>query len=357
MARVLALPADSIGATTSFWDTDSWNSLRHVELIEGIEEEFGIWLDGEDAATLLDFETICRRLATRSGSDPAAAGSAAEALSRDAVAAGVATLSLPPGCALVVHSSLAAVGPVEGGPVTIIETLLEALRLVGGTLVMPAMAGRSRLAYNPARTATHDMGVLAEVFWRMPGVLRSSHPTSAFAALGPAAGWLLERHPIDRPEGPEGPMGRMAECDARVLLLGTDHTANTAIHLAEYLEGVPYETRQPISRRAPEPRGTLVCISHCARGFERVGPVLEREGCVERQTLGRAQAQLFPMSAAVNVARRLLADDTFVFLCEAGACCDCDEARAAAVRAAATTARASGTSPAAFLGRHHPDAL
>lgn len=327
MARVLALPAESIDATTSFWDDDRWTSLRHVELVEAIEQEFEIWLDGEDAAALLDFETICRRLATTGGS-AAAGGSAPGELSRDDLVAQVATLPLPRSCVLLVHASLAEVGPVEGGPMAIVEALTRALGRVGGTLVMPAMAGRSRLGYDPARTPTSDMGVLAEVFWRMPGVRRSSHPTSAFAARGPAAGRLLERHPIDRPEGPDGPMGRMAERDARVLLLGAGHAANTTIHLAEYLEHVSYEVRRPISRRAPRTGGTLICFSHCGRGFERLRPALEREGCLEQRTIGRARAELFPMAAAVGLARRMLASDPFVFLCDGGACPECDEARA-----------------------------
>jgi len=328
MARVLSLAPESIDATTSFWDNDSWNSLRHVELIEALEQEFGIWLEGADAAAMLDFDSICHRLAT-AAEDVPQAGTAPREVSRDALVAQVARLPLPPGGVLLMHASLAAVGPVERGPVTVIDALVQALRRVGGTLVMPAMAGRSRLGYDPARTPTNDMGVLAEVFWRMPGVLRSSHPTSAFAALGPAAGWLLERHPIDRPEGPAGPMGRMAERDARVLLLGTGHMANTSIHLAEYLEHVGYQTRQPISRRAPDAHGTLICISHCSRGFERLGPALQRSGRIQRWQLGRAEAQLFAMSAAVDLARRMLADDPCVFLCEMGVCSQCDEAREA----------------------------
>lgn len=31
------------------------------------------------------------------------------------------------------------------------------------------------------------MGITAELFWRQPGVLRSTHPGASFAAVGPHA--------------------------------------------------------------------------------------------------------------------------------------------------------------------------
>jgi aminoglycoside N3'-acetyltransferase len=75
-------------------------------------------------------------------------------------------LGLPAGSVLVVHSSFRAVGPVEDGPDGLIDALGEVLG-PSGTLVMPSMTGSRHLEpYDPARTPTRNMGIVAETFWR-----------------------------------------------------------------------------------------------------------------------------------------------------------------------------------------------
>jgi aminoglycoside 3-N-acetyltransferase len=91
------------------------------------------------------------------------------------------------GDVLVVHASYRAVGPIEGGPSGLIQVLLGILGATG-TLVMPAMSASQRTdPFDPSKSETWQMGILAEMFWQTPGLLRSSHPTSSFAAHGPQA--------------------------------------------------------------------------------------------------------------------------------------------------------------------------
>ncbi len=44
------------------------------------------------------------------------------------------------------------------------------------------------------------------------------------------------------PHIPASPVGRVHELDGQVLLLGVGHDANTTLHLAELIAGVPYRT-------------------------------------------------------------------------------------------------------------------
>jgi len=157
---------------------------------------------------------------------------------RDTLVSQLRELGVRPGGVLVVHTAYSRAGPVEDGPAGLIAALREALG-PDGTLVMPSMSSDDDTPFDPATTPCPDMGVVAETFWRSPGVLRSNSP-HAFAAVGLHAAEITASHPAEIPHGPDSPVGRAYELDAEVLLLGVGHDANTTIHLAETLAGVRY---------------------------------------------------------------------------------------------------------------------
>ena len=66
-----------------------------------------------------------------------------------------------------------------------IAALREALG-PAGTLVMPGMTEDDD-PFDPRQTPCPGLGVVADTFWRMPGVLRSNSPFS-FSAAGAQAG-------------------------------------------------------------------------------------------------------------------------------------------------------------------------
>ena len=88
-------------------------------------------------------------------------------------------LGVTPGDVLLVHSSFRAVRPVENGPLGLIDALRRAVGK-DGTLVMPSWTGEDDRPFDPAHTpAAADLGVLADMFWRLPDVRRSDHPLPA----------------------------------------------------------------------------------------------------------------------------------------------------------------------------------
>lgn len=230
---------------------------------------------------------------------------------------------------LLVHTSFRAVRPVAGGP----RGLIDALRTsVGpaGTLVMPSWSGDGHAPFDPATTAAAaDLGVVADTFWRLDGVARSDH-LNAFTAAGPRAAWIVGDPLVLPPHTPDSPVGRVHEADGQVLLLGVGHDADTTLHLAEVLAGVPYRVpRQCTVLREGRPvRLHYGENDHCCARFALADEWLRATGLQAEGPVGRAHARLARARDIVELALERLAGDPLLFLHPAGGgCADCDEAR------------------------------
>lgn len=250
-------------------------------------------------------------------------------IGRDEVAAQLRDLGVEEGGVLLVHTSFRAVRPVEGGPAGLIGALRDALG-PSGTLVMPSWTGSDAEPFDPLTTpASPDLGVVADTFWRLPGVLRSDH-LFAFAATGPDAARLhVDPLPLP-PHIPESPVGRVHDLDGQVLLLGVGHDADTTLHLAELLADVPYRVPKDctVFRDGRPERITYGENDHCCERFALADEWLRSRGLQAEGRVGHAHARLVRSRDVVEVAREHLARDPLVFLhpLEAG-CAECDEAR------------------------------
>jgi aminoglycoside 3-N-acetyltransferase len=239
----------------------------------------------------------------------------------------LSALGVEPGSVLLVHTAFSRIGPVENG----VEGLIGILRAaVGpeGTLVMPSMCDDDDIAFDRASAACRGVGLVADTFWRMPGVLRSDNP-HAFAARGPHAARITQPHPVDVPHGVNSPPGRVHELDGQVLLLGVGHDADTTIHVAEQLAGVRYRLPKyaTVLENGRPKRYEYGETDHCCERFglldQWLGPK-QRRGIV-----GRAEARLARSRDIVAAALEHLREDETVFLHPAcGPCSECNVARA-----------------------------
>lgn len=148
---------------------------------------------------------------------------------------------------LLIHSSMSKIGPVQGGA----ETVIRALQAAAGpdaTLVMPAYPMPSTMVQwmrDPAPFHVGDspsrMGVLTEIFRKMPGALRSAHPSHSVAALGPnASAYTAEHHKVATPCGAGSPFLVHTERGGDILCIGTGIGKITSYHVIEdHLEDFP----------------------------------------------------------------------------------------------------------------------
>ncbi|MFF5441656.1 aminoglycoside N(3)-acetyltransferase [Streptomyces achromogenes] len=246
-------------------------------------------------------------------------------VTRDSLATGLRLLGVESGETLLVHSSLSSLGWVNGGAVAVVQGLLDALG-PAGTLVVPTQTGdqsdpalwedppvpgewwdRIRATmppYDPRVTPSRGVGVIPETVRTWPGALRSAHPQTSFAALGPRAREITEGHAPDCRLGEASPLAKLEKLGARVLLLGAGYGSCTAFHLAEYRIPAP---RVEVGR--PAPGGgweTVVEVSITSDRFDALGRDFERDRPVVRGRVGGADARLFPVADAVAYAERWL---------------------------------------------------
>ncbi|MEX2648020.1 MAG: AAC(3) family N-acetyltransferase [Alphaproteobacteria bacterium] len=159
-----------------------------------------------------------------------------------------------PGDVLFAHVAFNDFRGFSGSPSEVIGALREALG-EDGTLLMPTMPFTgtavdylgSGKPFDVRRTASR-MGIVTELFRRLPDTLRSAHPTHSVAASGAKAALMLEGH--DRaatPCGVHSPYHALMDHDAKIALLGTGIGALTFFHtLEEILE--PLMPRSPFTK-------------------------------------------------------------------------------------------------------------
>ncbi|MBP8955380.1 MAG: AAC(3) family N-acetyltransferase [Armatimonadetes bacterium] len=254
-------------------------------------------------------------------------------LTKDQILADLRALGVTEGMVLMAHSSLSALGRVDGGAEAVIEALAEAVGPTG-TLCMPAMSGDQpfRVESSPS-----NVGKVTERFRSWPGVKRSIHPTHSVCCLGPKADEILAGH-IDQPTalGPDCPWARIARMDdGYILLLGCDQDRCTLLHCAEEAVDAPYLST--ISRDYVDESGEVQTkILHKFPGPHRdfigLNPVLRRAGVLKTGKVGRALSTLMPAGKLLEVAIAALRDDPAAVLCDNPNCADCVRQRAAIKR-------------------------
>ena len=235
-------------------------------------------------------------------------------------------LGLRPGAGVMVHSSLSSIGHVEGGADAVVGALLDT---VGpeGTVAVPTFTRYGEpYDVDSSRSTT---GAIAEALRSREAAVRSLHPTKSVAAIGPTAASLVSEHGPSNSLGPGSPLHRLLDGGGAVLLLGVDHTANSAVHVAERLAGVPY--RDQMAETAVLVDGSVSTVEvnrvHCSRGFEVVRPLAEHAGIVSRGLIGDAETRLLNGERLLSLVVELLEAEPGALLCSVPDCERCAYAR------------------------------
>lgn len=248
---------------------------------------------------------------------------------RESIAEDLRKLGLKKGMTVLVHSSLSTLGWVCGGPVAVVQALMDVITSEG-TLVMPAHSGdysepsywenppvpkdwwqaiRDTMpAFDPKLAPTRGMGAVVETFRHLSGVIRSSHPQVSFLAWGKHTKKITDNHSLNYGLGEGSPLARIYDLDGYVLLLGVGYGNNTSFHLSEYRAPGSEQCKcgAPIIENGKRVWQILKDIELDEEVFPDIGKEFDKSGEVIIEKVGIAQCRLFKQKPAVDFAEKWL---------------------------------------------------
>ncbi len=241
-----------------------------------------------------------------------------QSLTEDLIRAG-----LMPSETLLVHSSMKSIGEVDGGADTVLDVLMDYFR-EDGLLVFPTLTyrlNRSNPVFRVNGTFS-QVGVLSDLFWRRPGVLRSLHPTHSVAAWGRDAKEFVAGHEkFSTPCAKGSPWGRLAERGAKILFIGTRTIeCNTFLHGVEEWFGVPgmltESFEQLISIDSSGAEHAVPSRRHVGNHsayYGKMQPLFESGGVLKHVKFGDAACFLLESAGAESITMKCLRKDPLFF--------------------------------------------
>lgn len=242
-------------------------------------------------------------------------------------------LGVSGGQTLLVHASLSSIGWVDGGAAEVVAALRQAVGETGTVVVstgtdensqtsrahrmrtkgMTAGEFENYLRDMPAfdrNTTPGNAGAIAEELRTTSGAVRSAHPQSSLAAIGPKAEYLMADHRLECHLGEQSPLAKLYEHDAQILLLGVGYRSCTAFHLAEYryTEHPPTQSYSCVAmvngmRKWMEYQDVVLDDGD----FGTIGKSMEDVLPVKTGYIGNALCRLMSLRVAVCFARTWLA--------------------------------------------------
>ncbi len=180
------------------------------------------------------------------------------------------SVGIAPCDAVTIHTSLKAVGEIEGGA----EGLLDALReyLCDGLLIVPThtwLGLLERPYYDRAETKP-CIGVLPTVAAFHPDAVRSLHPSHSVAVFGKdAAAYVAQEKTYTTGTPTDGCLSRLYEEHGKVLLVGVGFESNTYLHAVEEHLNIPDRTaKESIPVRMKDETGQIKTVDFHGHAVE-----------------------------------------------------------------------------------------
>jgi aminoglycoside 3-N-acetyltransferase len=227
---------------------------------------------------------------------------------------------------LLIHSSMKAIGEVEGGADTVLDAFIEYMK--EGLLIFPTHTwAQMNEEYRVFHVATEPscIGVLTNLFLKRPGVIRSYHPTHSVAAHGKdAAEYSSGEEFSDTPCPRTGCWGKLYDRKAKILFLGCSPKKNTYLHGVEEWNQIenrltdfyrPYQIMTPQGNLIDRPmRGHHNPIGDISQNYDKMMAPFLHHGIAKEGYIGDAKCYLCDAVGMAELTSSYLQRDPDLFL-------------------------------------------
>lgn len=235
-----------------------------------------------------------------------------EGYNKDTLISQLSAAGIRKGDNVLVHSSLSKMGYIDGGPQTVVDSLLQAVGAEGNVLMPNSPNASYQLDY--IRTlycfdVVQDksmLGAITEVFRTHPEAIRSCHPTEPVSCVGPDAAYFVGSHfGEETPYTENSPFYKVAEKKGKILMIGvTLDNAGTNLHtLEDAIKDFKYPIYYPelFEVNVKFPDGNMRSMKTRVhdpewskkRKCDDLIPLFEKYGALEHIKIGDADALLF----------------------------------------------------------------
>lgn len=234
----------------------------------------------------------------------------------------LAQMGLKASDTVLIHSSMKAIGMVDGGADVVLDAWMEFFS--EGLLLLPThtwkQMGPEHRVFDPAEDES-CVGLLTNLFLGRRGVVRSLHPTHSIAACGRrAAEYVLGEENCNTPCTPGGGYDRLRAERGKILLVGVGHERNTFIHSVEEVLNVPNRlTARPEEFFVAMPDGRQKKVymrrhynavqPHISEDFVKLEQAFYDRGAAKKTVFGAASCILCDARRIFEVTRDVLAPD------------------------------------------------
>lgn len=216
-------------------------------------------------------------------------------------------LGVPQDVPVLMHTSLRAVGEVEGRGEGLLEVLITHVTAKGGLLCVPTHTwGNPRQPFALDLTDPKTcIGIFPEIAARSPEGERTAHPTHSMKVFGDPARvreYIANEGSTETPIPECGCYGKLIASGGQVLLVGVGHNRNTFLHGVEEILEVPNRLSDIKSHLVQYPDGRVeerkmrvhkaVGIRDVSAFYPKYEPAFRYHGAIRDGWIGKAPTQL-----------------------------------------------------------------
>jgi aminoglycoside 3-N-acetyltransferase len=221
---------------------------------------------------------------------------------------------------VIVHTSLKAVGEVEGRAQGLLDVLIEYFTADGGLLIVPThtwanfyeLKKEITLDLNDLKTCVGTFPEIALADGRGVRTLNPTHSVTVFGNKEKVAQFIENEESMDTPTSPNGVYGKIFDWGGYALLIGVGQNKNTILHCVEEILDTPNRLSNDYAKMIIKLKDGALLHRKCrymqAEGtddvsqfFPKYEPAFRFYGAIADGFIGNAKTQLCSASIMKQV--------------------------------------------------------